>query len=622
VTQHRDIPEASSLEAWAASGDWPAFFAAVRRGGEALADDVAALNAAYRLARTSAREDVVPGFRDVTVAILRNATLEPWLPYLFSALVARGLIPRFWLGDYATYEAYLTGANPGWQQAGADVTLIHLDAEELVGEGAYAAEPDVRLAVGDRLDALMDLLPGDHGPVVLCTLPASPQGFREASGSQLTSSWTNVKRALGLRMVERFQHERGVFVFDLAACAERFGTARARDARSYVAAHVPFSAAFMPVAARALADVVAPLFVAPRKCVVVDGDNTLWGGVLGEEGPEGVKLGSEYPGVLFRRFQLYLKALQSQGTLLALNSKNNRADVLDFMASSPGMALHEEDFAATRINWEDKATNLREIAAELNIGLDSVVFVDDSEVECELIRSLMPEVRVEVFPADPLEIPAFIERFPEVDVLTVTDEDRHRTASIRANVERERLRTETTDLDSFIRSLGIRLTVRAQPADLIPRIAQLTQKTNQFNLTTRRYTEEEIRALMGKGTIFTLGMADRFSDYGTVGLAIVRTEGPAAELDTLLLSCRAFGREVELAFLDRVLHALAGRGVETVRGSYAPTAKNAMVADFYERCGFVRSGADGDAVEFTLALGDLESVADLSRYEIDMEETE
>jgi FkbH-like protein len=375
----------------------------------------------------------------------------------------------------------------------------------------------------------------------------------------------------------------------------------------------------MPIVAKELASVAAPFFSPPRKCVVVDVDNTLWGGVIGEDGPDGISLGVEYPGSMYRRFQVYLKALRSQGTLLAINSKNNEHDVMDFLATSSESVLEHADFAACRINWQDKATNLRELAAELNIDLDSMVFVDDSEVECDLIASLLPQVLVRLFPKDPLRIPDFIQRFPEMDVLHVTDEDRQRADSMKANTARDALRTEAADLDSFIRSLQIRLHLRLQPEGLIPRIAQLTQRTNQFNLTTRRYTEDDIRTLMHNGFVFTLGMADRFSDYGTVSAAILRLDGAETEIDTLLLSCRAFGREVEHVFVDRVLREMASRGYQVVRASYSPTSKNGMVADFYDRCGFQRTTSDGPLVQYRRSLQDLAPNPTDSRYAIHTE---
>jgi FkbH-like protein len=592
----------------------------MRDGHHDRGGDLAALNEAYRLARSGGRTEPVSGFRDIDVAILRNATLEPWLPHVFAAFVARGLIPRLWLGDYAVYESYLSGVLPGWRQTEPDLTLIYIDPEELAGDGALLGGASIREAVEQRLDSIAQLVSdGASGTVVMCTLSPPTHGFRAVYDSQATTSWLSTLRAANLGLVERFENDPSVFILDIDTLASRFGAARARDSRLYHTAHVPFSVEFMSVAARAFAAVATPIFGVARKCVAVDADNTLWGGILGEDGPEGLQIGSEYPGSLYRRFHLFLSALRDQGVLLALNTKNNEADVLDFLTSSPDVALRVNDFAARRINWEDKASNLRELAAELNIGLESIVFVDDSEVECELIRTLMPEVLVEIFPNDPLSIPEFIERFPGVDALRVTEEDRRRTESIRSNEQRERLRTTARDLDDFIRSLDIHLLLRCQPEEVLPRIAQLTQRTNQFNLTTRRYTEGEVKAFMRDGLVYTLAMKDRFSDYGTVGSAMVRLKGDEAEMDTLLLSCRAFGREVEYVLVDSVLDDLARRGVATVFGAWEATQKNAMVADFYTRCGFEKTHGTASSASFRIDLRSRQRLGDETRYLIERE---
>lgn len=619
MREDADAIDALTLEALAAAGDWLAFFSAIRDGGERLARDVGLLSAAFRIAGTADREDAVLGFRDIRVAILRNATVEPWLPHAFAALVRRGLIPRFWLGDYAVYEGYLMGTQPGWPEAEPDVTFLYLDPEELVGDGAFLVDAALPGAIAERLSSLLSLAADSGRPTVVSNLTPPAHGFRTVLDSQLRSSWPNVRQELNLLIVEKAETHPSLVVLDLDGPASRIGASNARDTGLYLGSHVPFGRDFMPVIADAFAAVVAPIFLPPRKCVVVDADNTLWGGVLGEDGPEGVKVGLEYPGSLYRRFQLFLKALIDQGTLVALNSKNNESDVVDFLGSSPDMVLREKDFAARRINWGDKASNIRGLAADLNIGLDAMVFVDDSAVECELVRTLLPEVLVQEFPTAPLGIPDFIERFPDVGVLRVTAEDRARAESIRSNVQREKLRTEAGDLDSFIRSLEIQLHIRCQPTDLVQRIAQLTQRTNQFNLTTRRYTDDDIRSLMAATLVVTLAMADKFSDYGTIGLALVRMEGSEAEIDTLLLSCRAFGREIELVFVDEILKVLVARGVGMVLADYLPTGKNAMVADFWEKCGFERvSGADGP-VRFRRELRDLTPAGIASRYVINSE---
>jgi len=600
-------PEASplapaDLEDLAAAEDWPRFFSALRDAPRGIHEDFATVHQAFRLASSREAGPVGADFAQLRVALLRNAALEPWLPHVFLAFVRRGMVPELWLGDYGVYEAYLARGDSKLKDFGPDLTLLYIDPEELAGDHAFSGGSELLESLRQRLHGLVDLLGATGGSAVVANLCPGPYGASTVYSAQTPMSWPNIRRALNVELVGMLAELESVHMLDLDGHVARFGADRARDVGSYYSSHVPFSPAFMPLAADAFAAVVERTLRPPRKCVVVDCDNTLWGGVLGEDGPSKLQVGGGYPGVLYRRFQLFLKSLLDQGFLLAINSKNNEHDVLDFMSTSADMVLRLDDFAARRINWEDKVRNLREIADELNIGLDSMIFIDDSAVECELVRSIVPEVQVEQFPESPRDIPAFMDGLRGLEVLRVTADDLKRAESMRANSKRAELRRSATDLEDFIRSLDIHLTIRRQPRDLVDRVSQLTQRTNQFNLTTRRYTVDEIRSLMDEEAVYTLGMRDKFADYGTIGVAIVRSAGDRAELDSLMLSCRAFGREVERTFVHAVLADLRERGVESVLGLYRESPKNAMVADFYHECGFspVDGGEDGQRWELTL----------------------
>lgn len=323
-----------------------------------------------------------------------------------------------------------------------------------------------------------------------------------------------------------------------------------------------------------------------KKCLVLDLDNTLWGGILGEDGLEGIRIGGDYPGKAFRYFQEALLELGRNGIILTVCSKNNEADVLEAWEKHPDIVLRKEHFAAWRINWRDKATNIREMASELNIGLDSLVFVDDNPAERELVRQVLPMVGVPEFPAQPYDLPKFFARLVDeyFKVYSVTDEDRHKTEQYKANAQRAQAQNGFTDFGAFLESLQMRLTIAEADEFSIPRIAQMTQKTNQFNLTTRRYTESEIRGKLAAGArIHTLSVSDRFGDSGITGCIIIDD----GEIDTLLLSCRILGKGIETAFMRTVQNRLLAEGISHLKATYIPTAKNGQVADFYDRCGFV-----------------------------------
>ncbi|MBR4925155.1 MAG: HAD-IIIC family phosphatase [Prevotella sp.] len=322
-----------------------------------------------------------------------------------------------------------------------------------------------------------------------------------------------------------------------------------------------------------------------KKCLALDLDNTLWGGILGEDGIEGIQIGGDYPGKAFLYWQEALLQLSKSGVILAICSKNNEQDVLEAWEKNPYMVLRKDSFCAWRINWTDKATNLKELAEELNIGLDSFVFVDDNPTERELIRQILPMVAVPEFPEQPYMLPMFFKHLVEdyFKVYSITDEDRKKTEHYKANAKRAQALKSFADIDTFLESLDIQITIEAANKFNIQRIAQMTQKTNQFNLTTKRYTDADILRFIEHGwKIWCICVADKFGDNGITGCLMVN----GTEIDTFLLSCRILGKGIEFAFAKRVMVILRNNGTSELRAKYLPTVKNSQVKDFYEKCGF------------------------------------
>ncbi|MBR1716797.1 MAG: HAD-IIIC family phosphatase [Paludibacteraceae bacterium] len=335
-----------------------------------------------------------------------------------------------------------------------------------------------------------------------------------------------------------------------------------------------------------------------KKCLVLDLDNTLWGGVLGEEGIEGVQIDGDYPGKAYYYWQEGVKELERNGVILAICSKNNQADVEALFAARE-MPLSLKDFACTRINWNDKATNIREIAQELNIGLDSMVFADDNPTERELIRQQLPMVAVPEWPSQPYELPIFYAQLVAdyFSVYTLTDEDKKKTEQYRQNAGRAQAQAQYTNMEDFLRSLEMKLTIVPATDITIPRIAQMTQKTNQFNLTTKRYTEADVRSLKDNGAqIWTLAVVDRFGDNGITGLMILKPE-EGWSIDTFLMSCRVLGKGIEEAFFKTIIGQYKGE----LHAVYIPTAKNGQVADFYEKMGLKKESSTADGAKEYIA---------------------
>lgn len=325
-----------------------------------------------------------------------------------------------------------------------------------------------------------------------------------------------------------------------------------------------------------------------KKCLVLDLDNTLWFGILGEDGVEGISFDGDYPGKAFAHWQEGLKQLKESGIILALCSKNNEADVQELWNKRPEIILKEEDFVAKRINWQDKATNIQSIASELNIGLDSIVFIDDNPTERELVRQLLPMVEVPEWSSNPYDLPMLYKELIEkyFKVYSITEEDKNKTEQYHQNALRQQQQSQFTSFEDFVRSLNIELTIQPVNEVTLKRVAQMTQKTNQFNLTTKRYTENDIQRLLSDGAqMYTLSVADKFGDSGVTGCIILVPDANGWEIDTLLLSCRILGKGIEYAFVKNVLAILDGG--KAISAKYYPTDKNGQVANFYDALGFV-----------------------------------
>lgn len=345
-----------------------------------------------------------------------------------------------------------------------------------------------------------------------------------------------------------------------------------------------------------------------KKALVFDCDNTLWKGVLGEDGFDGIEMSPDTPdGRVFAEVQARALALQRNGVLLALNTKNNPDDIDEVLSRHPAMQLRPDTLAGKRVNWTDKVANLRSLAEAWNIGLDSIVFVDDSSLEVDLVRRMLPEVTVVQVPERLDDYPALMARTATLFFqLSASREDARKTAMYREEAERKALQETATDLDAYVRSLGLTLSVHENRAELAPRIAQMTQKTNQFNLTTRRYTEADIVRILADGMhrVLAIGVADRFGDYGISGLCIVRDDRDRATstIDTFLLSCRVLGRRVEQAFIGWLAETLRRDGIARIEASYVRTPKNAQVADFFDRVGFLTVSRNDDCHAYTVNL--------------------
>ncbi len=419
-------------------------------------------------------------------------------------------------------------------------------------------------------------------------------------GKDLAASVRAYIDALTLRWIDALSSLDHVHVVDLRGAAASFAVAETFDPAMDIAAHVPFTEAFYAAMGTALTRSLVAHLRGPFKVLVLDCDNTLWRGVVGEDGPAGIEL--DAPRAALQRFA---RKKRDEGFLLALASKNNEEDVWAAFEAWQ-MPLSREDFAATRINWRPKSQNLRELAEELNVGLDSFVMIDDSVVECVELVANAPDALVLQLPERTDEIPAFLEHVWALDKLRVTAEDRQRGAMYRTEQARKAARSSATETD-FVRGLELKMSFRPLTGDGVRRAAQLTQRTNQFNLRTIRRTEEQVRTLMARREMhcWTIEAADRFGSYGMSGLLFAERKDASLVLDTFLLSCRVLGRGIEDAVLDVLGRHCAAKGFATVDAEYVPNGRNEMVADFLARAGWTHREQAAHVRVFTVGAATL-----------------
>jgi len=539
----------------------------------------------------------------IRLAILGSCTLTQLHAGIRVAGLRREISVTIHEGDFGQYWQELADTGSEVHAFKPNTTLLALDAHHLaagVNAGMSAADADAALdEVINRIRDCWRLAKG-FGPVIHQTpLPVHPTlvGNNESRlpGSK-AAFITRVNAAL-----RPLAEAEGVDLVALDERAARDGLAAWHDTGLWHRAKQEVSPAAAPLYGDLVGRVIAAKQGRSSKCLVMDLDNTLWGGVIGDDGLEGIVLGQGSAlGEAFTAFQDYARELARRGVILAVCSKNDEANALEPFEKHPEMLLKRGDIASFVANWSDKAGNIKAIAAELNIGLDSLVFVDDNPFERTLVRQELPMVAVPEVGDDPTDFPGILADAGYFEALAITDEDRERGGQYQGNRMREALRASTTDLPSYLRSLEMQLIWRRFDAIGLSRTVQLINKTNQFNLTTRRYTEADVQAVMNDERAFglQLRLLDRFGDNGIIAIIIGKMQDEATLLiDTWLMSCRVLGRQVEATTLNLIAAQAKLLGARRLVGEYLPTKKNGMVKDHYARLGFTVTdvAADGSS---------------------------
>jgi FkbH-like protein len=462
-------------------------------------------------------------------------------------------------------------------------------ALKILSTNPAAAREAAKRELDELLDALRVFLHSSNASVIVCN-PARPDvrplGLLDARLERGIAS-------LHADIITYWRHaladEPRIHLLDLDGAQRDFGARQAANPKMWLLAKIPWSESFSQQIAKQIARIVKALKTPARKVLVMDCDNTLWGGVVGEDGLAALEIGEDAPGNAYAQLQHYVLALRERGILLALVSKNDEAEVWEVFNKHPGMILKREHIAAARINWLPKSQNLRQLANDLNVGSDSLVFIDDSAAECAEVSANAPEVLTLHLSGDAAYNVRLIEESCAFDQLSLTHEDLQRAEMYVQEQEREALRTGVKSMEEYLAGLELCVSIVKITEAQLGRITQLVNKTNQFNLTTIRKTDAEVRALWQDPSwhLFALSVTDRFGDYGLTGVAFCVERNESLEIETLALSCRVLGRGVETTLLAVLREKAWELGRAKLCGRYIPTSKNGLAASYYPSHGFV-----------------------------------
>ena len=539
--------------------------------------------------------------KKIKIAILSSFTINGLAESLKVKCSKKEILCSTYVGGYNQYNQEILNEKSELHKFNPDITFLILDTRSMFGEIFHfpysITKSERENFVDEKIQELAKLINKFNESIdskLIVTnlgLPNySPHGIAEMNTSY---SFHDAIIDFNKKLKDKIIENKSVHIFDFFRFVIKHGENNVFSFQNFLFGDIKITLDYIPHLANDLMPYIISFLGLTRKCIVLDLDNTLWGGIIGEDGFDGIRLGPQPPGNAYVEFQKYLKALTQRGIILAINSKNNFDDAIQVIRSHPHMILKEDDFACMKINWNDKVSNMKEISDELNIGLDSFVFFDDDPVNREFVKENMPEITIPDLPHDPSQYSEVIQSLHDFSVFQVTDEDAKRGKMYLEQKQRTESQKSSDNLTDFLKTLNLEINIKKSDSFTIPRISQLTMKTNQFNLTTKRYHEDEIKKLSqdNKMLIGCAQIRDKFGDNGITGVFIVeKINSDEWFLDTFLLSCRVMGREVEKAILYYIINEAKKNNVKKLKAKFIPTEKNKPVENLLPNCKFSKDG--------------------------------
>ena len=504
-----------------------------------------------------------------------------------------------YVSGYNQYNQELLNSQSNYYNFSPDITFLILDIRNFLGDVFHypydLSDEGRKSLVKEKIEELKNMISifekNTESKLIISNFNIpyySPNGIIETKSifgfHEMIEEFNNSLRQM-------CKEKNSIYVYDFNNFVSKHGENNVFDYRQFHLGDIQVTYNLIPDLANDLMSYVKPLLGKTRKCIVLDLDNTLWGGIIGEDGIDGIELGHTPTGKAFVEFQKELLSLWNQGIILSINSKNNFDDAMKVIHEHPDMILREKHFASIQINWNDKAENMKQISNEANIGLDSFVFFDDDKLNQERIKHEFPEILTVNVSDDPSNFVPILKQINDFNVLHRTSEDSNRGEMYAQQRQRRNFENSISNLDEFLKQLDIKVKIKKANKFLTPRISQLTLKTNQFNLTTKRYQEEEIQKLSNNEN-FEVGCAqvlDKFGDNGITGVYIIEKNKNLWIIDTFLLSCRIIGRGIENAILTEIIKKAKRKGIVELRANFIPTSKNKPSENFLSDFGFKKN---------------------------------
>lgn len=535
-------------------------------------------------------------FKKVKLAILGDSATQ----FVHQAIKGYGynVALRFdiYEADYNQVEQQIQDPGSGLYAFAPEYVLVFESSQKLLNrfyampkEQRETFAEDTIASISDRYDRLLDQL---NCKLIYCNFPEINDGIFGNFANKVITSFPFQQRKLNYQLMELASQKKNLFVNDVAALQYRHGCEKLIDLKNYISADMILSLDMLPYFAKNVVDIIMAAAGRVKKCLVLDLDNTLWGGVIGDDGLEKIQIGNLGLGKAFTELQYWALELKKRGVILAVCSKNTESIAKEAFKEHPEMVLRLKDISLFVANWENKVNNLRYIQETLNIGFDAMVFLDDNPFERNMVREQIPELTIPELPEDPAEYVVYLRNLNLFETASYSENDEARTRQYQQEAKRREIKRSFANEHEFLNTLEMLSEVSPFNKFNVPRVAQLTQRSNQFNLRTKRYSEEEIAAMANSEDYFTFSfrLEDKFGDNGLISVVILEKQSEALFIDTWIMSCRVLKRGMENFVLNKLVEAARETGFDKLVGEYLPTSKNSIVENHYTSLGFTEQG--------------------------------